>query len=363
MKVLHLSSEKGWRGGEQQIAYLLDELAKADVENFVLARRSSEFEQYCEKKNIPVTGVAFKSSVDIRTAKAVKTACLQNKIDLVHMHSSKSHSLGVLSAVLGNSVPLILSRRVDFVPKDNWVTRWKYNHPAIKKILCVSRKIESIMREYVADPAKCVTVYSGIDLNRFDVNHGRILRTEFNLPEDRIIIGNSSALEDHKDYKTFIHTIDILIKKNLPVNGFIMGSGSVENELRELVKKLSLDGHVIFTGYRRDIKDILPGLDIFLMTSTEEGLGTSVLDAFAAGVPVVATAAGGIPEMVQHEKTGLLAPVRDAVKLAENVERLINDGELKTLISQGALRLVQTFSKETTAEKTLAHYMDVLHQQ
>lgn len=363
MKVLQLSSEKGWRGGEQQIAYLLDELAKADVENFVLARRNSEFEQYCEKKKIPVSGVAFNSSVDVRTAKAIKTICLENKIDLVHMHSSKSHSLGVLSSVLGNPVPLILSRRVDFVPKANWFTRWKYNHPAIKKILCVSGKIESIMREYVADPRKCVTVYSGVDLNRFRKSDRTKLRTEFNIPADRFIIGNSSALEDHKDYKTFIRTIEILVKKNLPVIGFIMGSGSLENELRGLVKQLRLEDQIVFTGYRRDIQEILPGLDIFLMTSSEEGLGTSVLDAFVAGVPVVATAAGGIPEMVKHEMTGLVAPVRDAAKLAENIERLITDGELMASVMQGATRMVQNFSKERTAEKTLAQYIGVLHQQ
>lgn len=363
MKVLHLSSEKGWRGGEQQIAYLLEELGKADVENFVLARRNSEFEAYCRKNNIPVGGVPFKSSVDIRTAKAIKMISLENKIDLVHMHSAKSHSLGVLSAVLGNPVPLVLSRRVDFVPKDNWFTRWKYNHPAIKKILCVSGKIESIMRDYVADPEKCITVYSGVDLHRFKKSEENKLRKEFGIPRDTYIVGNSSALEAHKDYFTFIRTIGILVKKNLPVTGFIMGSGSLEAALRALVGELGLEGKIIFTGYRRDINEVLPCLDIFLMTSSEEGLGTSVLDAFAAGVAVVATAAGGIPEMVRHEVSGLLAPVGDAALLAGNVERLMTDGQLKSAMTEGAARIVKSFSKERTAEKTLAQYLAVLHQQ
>lgn len=96
------------------------------------------------------------------------------------------------------------------------------------------------------------------------------------------------------------------------------------------------------------------------MTSNEEGLGTSVLDAFLAGPAVVATAAGGIPEMVIHERTGLLAPVGDATALAIQIERLIKNGELKKQVVSGAAEKVKHFSKEATASKTFAIYQEVL---
>jgi L-malate glycosyltransferase len=361
MKVLHLSSEKGWRGGEQQIAYLISELSKARVTNLVMARKDSDFERYCLSQTIPVFRATFSSSIDIRTALAIQKLCTNNAIDIVHMHSAKSHSLGVLSSVLGNSVPLVLSRRVDFVPKDNWFTRWKYNHPSVKRVLCVSEKINSIMKAYLEDPGKSLTVHSGVDLSRFPQRGTQNkLREEFGIPATTFIIGNSSALEGHKDYFTFIRTIQQLVNTNLPVHAFIMGSGSLEGKLRDHVRELQLERHITFTGYRKDITEVLPCLDVFLMTSNEEGLGTSVLDAFVAKVPVVATTAGGIPEMVLHEQSGLLAPVASDALLASNVERLMVDKSLREKLIHGASELVKTFSKENTASKTLAVYMDVL---
>jgi L-malate glycosyltransferase len=361
MKVVHLSSEKGWRGGEQQIAYLLDELEKAGVENIVVARKDSDFHLYCRQKDFQVYGVPFRSSVDIRTALVVGSICRKHGADLVHIHSAKSHSIAVLSAVVGNKTPLILSRRVDFVPKNNFFTNWKYNHPSIKKILCVSEKICSIMREYVKSPDKCATVHSGVDLTKFSRHlSGNKLRKEFSIPEAFFLIGNSSALEAHKDYFTFIRTIAALVARNLPVRAFIMGSGSKEVELKSFASSLSLDQVITFTGFRKDIVEVLPCLDVFLMTSNEEGLGTSVLDAFLAKVVVVATAAGGIPEMVIHQESGLLAPVGDAEKLAAHIGELMSNMALREQLVRGALRKVSGFSKEKTAQQTLDHYREVL---
>jgi L-malate glycosyltransferase len=361
MKVLHLSSEKGWRGGEQQIAYLISELSKSGVTNLVMARKDSDFERYCISQAVPVFGAAFRSSVDIRTAMAIRSLCANEGVDLVHMHSAKSHSLGVLSSVLGNTVPLLLSRRVDFVPKNNWFTRWKYNHPSVKRVLCVSDKINSIMKAYLEEPGKSLTVHSGVDLSRFSARGLKNkLKEEFGIPDTTFVIGNSSALEGHKDYFTFIRTIQHLVTKNLPIHAFIMGSGTLDGKLREYVRELQLERHITFTGYRKDITEVLPCLDVFLMTSNEEGLGTSVLDAFVAKVPVVATSAGGIPEMVLHEQSGLLAPVANDSLLARNIERLMSDRALRTKIINGASDLVKIFSKENTASKTLAVYMDVL---
>ncbi len=363
MKVLHLSSERTWRGGEQQIAYLLEELTNRHVENVVLARKESAFEKYCQEKNIPVYGLSFRNAIDIGTAKAIKTVCSQHGIDIVHMHSAKSHSLGVLSAAMGNPTPLVLSRRVIFPPGRSWFTRWKYNHRSIRKVICVSDKIKSIMQDYLNEPGKCVTVHSGIDTNKFanSTKHGK-LRKELNIPAGIFLVGNTSALEAEKDYPTFIRTIESLAKGNHPVAGVIMGSGSLEGELKKLVGELSLTDRVIFTGHRKDVVEVLADLDCFLMTSTQEGLGTSILDAFAARIPVVATKAGGIPEMVHHEQTGLLGPIGDAPALASNISRLISEPSLRNSLVANAHHTLHEFSKEQMAEKTLAIYREVLAQ-
>jgi glycosyltransferase involved in cell wall biosynthesis len=323
----------------------------------------SAFEDHCRKNNIPHFSFPFKNAIDIHTAFRVKKICLENAIDLIHMHSSKSHGIGVLSAVLGNETPMILSRRVDFVPKDKWFTKWKYNHPCIKKILCVSDKITEIMSSYVSRTGLCLTVHSGVDITRFRTRPNKnLLKAEFGLPAETLLIGNTSALEDHKDYFTFINTLEILIKNNRPVKGFIIGKGSLEASLRDYVNEKGLKEAIVFTGFRNNIEQLLPCLDIFLMTSKEEGLGTSILDAFLAAVPVVATRAGGIPEMVIHEKTGMLAPAGDAHELALHCEKIISDELFRSHLMSEAKQKVLEFSKEQTAQKTLAIYREVLSQ-
>jgi L-malate glycosyltransferase len=361
LKILHLSSEKTWRGGEQQIAYLIDELNAMDVENLVAARAGSAFEKHCQSNAIKMTAFPFKNSFDVTTALGIKHLCTTEQIDLIHLHSAKSHAIGVLSAMLGNKKPLILSRRVDFVPKRNMLTRLKYNHNAIKRIVGVSDKITSIMKNYVKNPSLCITVHSGVDLEKFGNRPAEnSLRKEFNIAGQTMLIGNTSALEGHKDYFTFIETIKKLAEAGIPVKAFIIGDGSQKERLQEFVKQKELTAHVIFTGFRKDIIRILPDLDLFLMTSNEEGLGTSVLDAFLAKVPVVATKAGGIPEMVIHEKTGMLAPVGDAGTLADHIKRVFHDNTLRDRIIGGASEKVSEFSKELTAKKTLAVYREVL---
>lgn len=361
IKVIQLSSEATWRGGEQQIAYLINELKKQNIESIAFVKRGSSFEEHCKKNDIRYYKSLFQNSVDIITVFKLCWIVRKEKASIIHIHSSKSHSLAVLATLFGLRKPLILSRRVDFELSNSLFSDWKYNHPQIKKILCVSDAIANIVRPHLRNPEKCITVHSGIDISRFKKRNAvNLLREEFKIEQGKILIGNTSALAGHKDYFTFIDTIEILVNKSLPIVAFIIGKGPLEKELKNYVSQKNLLKHIIFTGFRDNIPEILPCLDIFLITSTEEGLGTSVLDAFASRVPVVATYAGGIPEMVQHEKTGLIMKPKDAAGLAASIEHLIQSPELRNSVIDNAYATVLTFSKETTAAKTRLVYKDAI---
>ncbi len=109
-----------------------------------------------------------------------------------------------------------------------------------------------------------------------------------------------------------------------------------------------------------DIPKILPELDVFLITSETEGLGTSVIDAFVCEVPVVATKAGGIPELVKHKTTGLLAEVKDAKVLADHINLLFSGSIDLKEITNNQQELLTEFTREVTAEKTLIEYYSIL---
>jgi len=331
IKVLHLSSEYTWRGGEQQLAYLIEEQLKNPLlEVHVACRSNSAFERHCAEKDIKHFSADFTNSLDFNTAKKVKTYCKQEDIDLVHSHSSKSHGIAVISGVLGNKAKQVLHRRVDFKIKTNWITRFKYNYGKIKKIICVSHKIEEVMHEAIKDGNKLTTIHSGIDRHKFSkTRNSKYFRQAYGIPGFQLLIGNTSALSPQKDYFTFLDTVDILLNKGLQAKFLIIGEGALRERIEAYIKEKKLENDVIMTGFMPDLKDHLHELDVFLMTSEAEGLGTSIIDAFACEVPVVATAAGGIPELVINHNTGMLCPPKNPEGLAKAVLDVNRDVALR----------------------------------
>jgi glycosyltransferase involved in cell wall biosynthesis len=138
-----------------------------------------------------------------------------------------------------------------------------------------------------------------------------------------------------------------------------MGEGPLMVEIAEYVNSKKLNHHIFFNGFEKNILPLLNELDLFLITSTTEGLGTSILDAFACKIPVVATNAGGIPELIQNQKTGLLSPIKNAINLAENIEQVLMNNKLKNELIENAFLSLNNFSKSTTAEKTLTIYTNI----
>nr|WKN37167.1 glycosyltransferase family 4 protein [Tunicatimonas sp. TK19036] len=360
LKILHLSSEVSWRGGEQQMAYLIAELQQYSVEPLVACREDSAFAKFCRQQSWKYIPLPFRNSFDLKTALVIKQICKKEQIDLIHIHSGKSHGIAVLAATLGNRTPLILSRRVDFPVRQNWLTQWKYNHPQIKKIICVSKAIEEIVRASIEHPNRCTTVHSGVDSSRFIAPNG-YLRRYFSIPEDNILIGNSSALANHKDYYTFVDTAALVTTQYPNATFFIIGDGPEKQNIQYYISQKNMEKQVRMTGFLANIEEVLPELDIFLMTSQTEGLGTSILDAFACRIPVVSTNAGGIPEMVKHESTGLLAPVKDPEKLAQNILRLIHHPPLQRQLTDQAYQILQDqFTFQRMANKTWDIYCEIV---
>lgn len=360
LSVLHIATARSWRGGEQQVAYLVSELSKKFIRQYVLCTTDSPMEFYCRDNNIPFFTAIKRSSVDISYAKKIKDICRSNNISIVHAHDSHAHTFAVIAALFGNKSKIIVSRRVDFEVSPGPFSKFKYNHNLLKRIICVSEKIKELTLPAVDDKEKLVTIHSGIDFSRFTgKKNSNILRKQYKLPENAIIIANVAALAPHKDYGTFIRTA-ALLKVQIPnAYFFIIGEGDEREKIEKLIRETGMEEQIKMTGFRNDIADILPEIDTMLITSETEGLGTAILDAFACNVPVVATEAGGIPEIVLHEKTGLLAPVGDAEGLAAQVLRMLNEPGLKQSLTAGAAVHLEKFTKEATATKTLKEYLAV----
>ena len=198
-------------------------------------------------------------------------------------------------------------------------------------------------------------------LSRFEGVEKVDLRAELSFESNIKLIANFSALADHKDYFTFINTAELVCNQRNDVRFLIFGKGELETELKDYVKSKKLSDQILFTGFRDNLPALYPNIDVLLFTSKTEGLGTTILDAFASNVPVVATNAGGIPEMVIHKETGLLSEIGDAENLATNVNLVLDDTALRQRLTENAKIKCQDFSKDRMVELTEMTYKNVLN--
>jgi L-malate glycosyltransferase len=361
MNILHVSYHKSWRGGEQQISYLIGELHKMDCNQWVYCSKDNALEQYCAENKFSYYSFSNKVTARFYNARELKYICRKHSIDLIHVHDAIAHQMIFAAGLLGNNVPIIVSRRVDFPVSKSYLSHKKYNYHKIKKIICVSNKILHTLEPDIEEKSKLTVIHDGIDLEKFSKNYDRrILHRQYGINEKTKIIGYISALSPLKDHYTFIDTAKKLIGKGIDAKFFIIGEGLIRGRLEKYAEQSGLKNDIIFTGFRNDIPSILPEIDVFLFTSVSEGLGTSILDALASRVPVVSTNAGGIPEIIEDGITGLVAGIKDSELLASQVEIILTDEELKSKLVNNASEKVKSFSKEIMANKTLSVYEEIL---
>nr|WP_284149168.1 glycosyltransferase [Leptospira weilii] len=355
--ILHIDTETGWRGGERQLLLLAEGLKKRKIPQLIVGKPGSALEGRCFDHGLSFQALNMRGEWDLASVKAIRAIIEEKKIKLIHTHTAKAHTLALFAKSKLPDTKLVVSRRVDFSIRKNLFSIWKYKSKRNDLFLTVSNRIREILLRDGVDPAKTVTVHSGIDFSfTKKLPDPTRYKKEFSIKKDTIVIGNVAALVDHKDQKTLLNAIaKINPSKNFKV--FIVGEGELRKELENLADTLGISDKIIFTGYRTDVPDIFSLFDIFTLTSKEEGLGTSILDAMAVGLPIVATKGGGIGEMLTHEKGAFLAEVGDSDSLAKYYETLMDDVKLRRTFGSFNKESVKRFSVKNTIRKTeLAYY-------
>ncbi len=233
----------------------------------------------------------------------------------------------------------------------------------MRRVITVSDAIRVIGCQGVRREGKWTTVHSGIDPEKVRERKAPDrLKKELGIPSELPIIGNVAALADHKDHITFLRTAKLFLDRGERGCFVIIGEGPERESVEEELQRLGLEDHVRLLGFRNDVPELLSGMDVFLMSSKTEGLGTSILDAMAASVPVVCTDAGGIPELVQNGKNGILCHVEDPQCLSEGLSKLLHDRDLRERFVQNGAATAQEHSFHKMAISVHRIYSSVLEE-
>jgi glycosyltransferase involved in cell wall biosynthesis len=301
--VLHIDTEKYWRGGQQQTVYLHQELLRVGWHSILICPPDSKTEQYCADRHIPVITVKMRNEADIISALKISGIVKKEGVNLIIAHSSQALGLAIPAVKKNKNCKLVAIRRVDFHVGKNALSRWKYSTKLLTKIIAVSGAIKNILISDGISPHKITVIHDCIDLNKFagSPSSGE-LREKLQIPENNFIIGTVAALAGHKDYPNLLKAAKSVLSKKRDITFIAVGAGHDELSLKKLHKELNLGDNFKFIGFQEDVGRFLKLFDIFVLSSKTEGLGSSLLDAMAMGLPVIGTDAGGIPEIVKHKK-------------------------------------------------------------
>lgn len=334
----------------------------SDIDQLILCPSGSVLESKCIDLNIPHYTAERKSKFSLAFIKQLINVVRNDNVDVLHVHDSNAFSLSMLALKFLKDVKFVYSRKRNNRIKKNYFKNLKYNNKRINSIVCVSNAVKEVLLPVVEKPEKIKVIYDGIDVSKFNPKKSReILEKDYDISPDTTIIGNIAGLTKQKDLFTFIEAAkEIKSSHHGKIKFLIVGQGPLEKELKDFRDDLGLQEDVIFTGFRKDVPEILPEFDLFMISSETEGLPLSIMEAFACKVPVVATAAGGTGEAIENKITGMISPVKDAAALAKNVLLTLNDPELKNSMIENAYELVhQKFTLEVMQKEYYEFYKNL----
>ena len=308
MNILHVSGVANWGGGENQIENLCYELTfnNKETNQFIICVKNSEFHNRLKKSNYHFYSAPLRIKIDIRFVLKIISVCKSKKIDIIHIHDPTALTLCVLADIFYQKLPpFIYNKKTAFPIKQKKKTLYKYNYKKIKKIICVSNAVKNITSKSIPDINKLTVIHDGLRFDKMDKKAPFSLKEKYQIDSKKTIIGHIGNHIRAKNLLTFIDVINEIVNvKKITQFHFIQIGSFTERTPVYLnkVKELNLEKHVTFTGFIDDASAFLPQFNIFLFTSQSEGLGQVLIEAYYSKIPVVATNAGGIPEIVLDKK-------------------------------------------------------------
>lgn len=359
LRILHIDTERGFRGGERQVSLLAEGLRERKHEQLFIGPAGGSLTPYLASRGFAVAEYHRPLLMGVRSPLLRRWLRRQAdgfRPDIVHAHTGNAHTAAVHSFL--GSRPLLTTRRVDFAIQNNAFSRAKYTRPG-QHYIAISRAIRDILVEGGVAPEAIDVIPSGIDPARVAEGNGAPLRAEWLGGDSGPVIGFIGAFADHKAPWVLAHAAGH-IRRALPgAKVVFVGDGELRPRLEEI--SADLPGSIVFAGWREDVANCLAAFDLFVMPSKLEGLCTSLIDALAAGVPCVAARAGGIPEVIVDGVTGVLVPPLDEEALASAVVDLWHDGARRArFVEAGRRRVAECFTAGAMVEGTLSVYRRML---
>jgi glycosyltransferase involved in cell wall biosynthesis len=304
-------------------------------------------------RGVAVVGPIKKTGNDPTAPFRLAAILREHRVDVAHCHNWGGLVDTVLAAKLARMTPVLHTQHgLDYGFSDAPDHLRSRLRTAMKVLACqgvtriatVSQEVaQMVTREWRVSPSRVSVVHNGVRVPApgEGVDIRARWRHELGIDESDVLIGTVAVFRPVKDLHTMLEAMALIRRETSRAKLVLMGAGPQKEELEAAVERLGLTSVVHFPGFRRDATQLLPALDVFVLSSLSEGISLALLEAMAAGVPVVATSVGGNVEILQKPASGVLVPPRSPRALADGILSLINDSTRRRLLSAGGRERVE----------------------
>jgi glycosyltransferase involved in cell wall biosynthesis len=330
MNILELNFERLWRGGERQTLYNMIGFRKAGINVALLCRKDCPLEVKAKAEGFET--FAFSNIFGAIIFFIFKC----RKFQVLHAQSSHILTYAVFTKKF-HRAKIIFTRRIYKIPQGR-LTKWKYN--LSDRIVAISDAIKKVMENFIN---RNVFVISDIvEQKILDADRAIKLVENSNIKSSTFLIGTTAALTEEKAPFVMIEAIRLLFEKRKDFVFLHFGSGLLEDEMKKLIEKYNLENVYHLMGFIENAEDVFSILNVFVMSSEMEGLGSSVLDAFIYKVPVVSTDAGGLADLVKDGR-GISCKKNSPEMLASGIDKMLSGSELQTEVKTKSFTYVKEF--------------------
>jgi glycosyltransferase involved in cell wall biosynthesis len=330
--------------------------------SYLLPYKSALVEEL-EAEAVPVACLGFRSALDLRWLAALRWSLIHEPVDVIHAHNPV---MAVGARVVARLLPRRLRPRVVVTDHNVWhgympVSRWADG--LTSRLDDARLTVSEAVRASLPTPIqrRSQVVLQGIEVERVRAQRAErgAVRAELRLEPDALVVGTVANLRAQKAYPDLLKAALEVVERLPEVRFLAVGQGPLEGEIHALHARLGLGDRLLLLGHRPDAVRVMAACDVFVLASLYEGLGVAVMEALALGLPVVATAVGGVPEVVEHGREGLLVPPGRPRELAAALVMLLTDAGRRQRMADAAARRGAELSIDAAVRRTEAVYHEL----
>jgi|LSQX01.3.fsa_nt_gb glycosyltransferase involved in cell wall biosynthesis len=337
IKVMQVLSDTNIGGAGKWILNLLEYINKKEFDISVAIPRGSLLKKELEKQGALIIEIPGKgdSTFEASAVRYLYKYFKENKIDIVHSHASMSARIaGKLAGVKS----IVYTRHCMESKTEGRIGKLAnktINMHLSNKVVAVSKSVKENLILSGVPEHRIELIYNGVKpLNLNSEEKNQLVKANMGIEENEVVVGIVARLEEIKGHKYFIKAAHKVLKENPSVKFIIVGSGSLEDDLKKLTSELGINNKVIFTGHLEDTTDIVNIMDINVLSSLSEALSLSLIEAMSLGKPCITTKTGGNPEVITGGLSGMLVSVKDEEALANSMLNLINNKDLREVMGK-----------------------------